>query len=73
MTLFEQINAANLEVAYARQALSKAQQEVDRLMNARVDCVHDFVAPHPAYVHEGGQCKLCGINEIYASTLKRKA
>ena len=37
------------------------------LEKQRQDCAHKFLLPHTAYIHEGGTCVFCGINEINAS------
>lgn len=39
---------------------------------AQAHCEHEFDAPPAAYAHEGGSCKHCHINELYAAQHKRQ-
>lgn len=41
------------------------------LAYAQCHCEHEFSKPLPAFVHEGGNCKHCGVNEQYAPTARK--
>ena len=58
---------SNLDRSYRRQ-----REVVAALEESRVNCPHEFDEPIPDYEHEGGACKLCGINELYAQTLEKQ-
>lgn len=41
------------------------------LAYAQCHCAHEFIKPLPAYAHEGGVCKHCRVNELYAPTARK--
>ncbi len=71
-TLKQQIHAAWQDVTDAESTLSQARARYRELLNQQADCVHDFAAPLRGWEHEGGVCKLCGVNELYAITLQQR-
>lgn len=59
------------KVVYSKEAeLRAAQHELHKLTMLQYSCAHEFTPPHKNYVHEGGTCKLCGINQLYAECQK---
>lgn len=61
--------------ALERQALEKhqaARLAVQLAEAERAKCQHDFEPPPAAYAHEGGCCRHCGINELFAHTLRSR-
>ena len=65
------IDAARTRVATAWKALDEEIATLRDLENSRVDCAHIFSEPVLNYEHEGGYCTECGINELYAHTLRK--
>lgn len=53
----------------AAEAHKAAQLAVQLAEAEQAKCQHDFEPPPAAYAHEGGCCRHCGINEIFAHTL----
>lgn len=54
-------------------AIGKDMEEKARnmLAYAQCHCEHEFSKPLPAFIHEGGNCKHCGVNEQYAPTARK--
>ena len=65
MTLLDQINHAEK----TRREIAKRLMEQDEVLSTlrayRFECKHDFSPALEGYEHEGGTCKLCGINEVF--------
>lgn len=72
MTLLEQIRELEKSIRNNERAIEAQRNALRALEAERVDCPHEFSSPVKGYEHEGGTCKLCGINEIYADTLNWK-
>ena len=72
LTLLDQIQYAQRKQAEIEQRLADQRHLVNELLALRKECAHDFEPAIPGYEHEGGTCKLCGINELYAHTLKQQ-
>lgn len=70
-TLKEQIDEMHRELRAKREAVWAYENEIYKLMESRIDCPHEWLPSTPNYEHEGRQCNLCGINDIYFETLKR--
>ena len=68
--LIMQIGTAQRKVAQAQKALDLEIAELRKLEASRVHCEHTFEPAVKGYEHEGGYCSKCGINELYAKTLK---
>ena len=64
------IGAAQRRVAQVQKTLDLETAELRELESARVYCEHTFEPALKGYEHEGGYCTRCGINELYAKTLK---
>jgi hypothetical protein len=71
MTLLQQIALAQHELMVRRNLVSSQEHIVRNLENLRLDCKHEFNPPYVGYEHEGGNCKLCGINELHNYTLQQ--
>lgn len=72
MTLLEQISAAKSIVSRIQHALAQAGQQVKQLESQRIDCPHVWGNMIPGYDHEGCNCTLCGMNDVYWSTFKNQ-
>jgi len=72
MLLIEEIKLAEIEVHKRVQWLAGARHDLSLLIAKRKDCKHEFSPPYKNYEHEGGQCKLCGINELEALSIKQR-
>ena len=70
-SLIIRIDAARTKVATAHRILDEETATLRNLENSRVDCAHIFSKPVLNYEHEGGYCTECGINELYAHTLRK--
>lgn len=51
------------------EALFAAKNKLDILQDARRYCKHEFDPPKRGLEHEGGQCRHCDINQLFAPTL----
>jgi hypothetical protein len=71
MTLLEQINQQQQVVHAAEDARREAAVQLNKLLDQRMDCDHDFSKPLKGYEHEGGHCVKCGINEVFWACTKR--
>lgn len=65
MTLLDQINYAEKTRLQIKNRLFEQDQLIAELKTLRSKCNHDFAPALEGYEHEGGTCKLCGINEVY--------
>ena len=65
MTLLEQIQYAEKTRREIAQRLAEQDAMIGELKSYRWKCKHDFAPAMKNYEHEGGTCKLCGINEVY--------
>lgn len=65
-TLKEKIARLKAAESRAREELAAAMKAVAAAIDEQDDCPHEFESPPAHYAHEGGTCKLCGINEIAA-------
>ena len=65
MTLLEQIQYAEKTRREIAQRLAEQDAVIAELKSYRWECKHDFAPAMKGYEHEGGTCKLCGINEVY--------
>lgn len=72
MLLIEEIELAQIEVHKRVQWLEGARYDLKLLLEKRVNCKHEFSPPYKNYEHEGGRCKLCGINELEAISIKQR-
>lgn len=59
----KQVDAKILELEWALRDMHKHR---DKLYLERAFCDHVFTPPLKNYEHEGGECKICGINEVHA-------
>lgn len=74
-----------MDIQAEREAIAAESKELDQLRRTIVQrtarlherrqtmfqaCEHEFSPPIKGYEHEGGTCLHCGINEVYASTIK---
>ena len=70
MTIKESLARLDAQIRKAESALTllrKRRKEVEALQKT---CDHKFTPPLKNYEHEGGYCSECGVNELYAYTLK---
>ena len=68
--LKDEIKAAEEKVMQARRALNDAMHELRLAELRRAECEHDFTPAVRGFEHEGGYCKKCGINQVYAECQK---
>ncbi len=73
LILKQRIELATNKVSQAARTLEIETAKLRELKSARVHCSHMFEPAITGYEHEGGYCSLCGINELYARTLKNWA
>jgi uncharacterized protein Yka (UPF0111/DUF47 family) len=69
-SLKEQIDEMEYEIRQRKEAIKVYEKAKQKLLDARAHCDHEFQKPIVGYEHEGGYCVKCGINELYAMTLK---
>ncbi len=67
MESLKQVSLSDLRAEVAR----REKEEAGALLALRMTCKHEFDPPLRGYEHEGGQCKYCGINEVYWAHAKR--
>lgn len=67
LSLKMKLETAKFVMNDAQHRLTLAQKNFDE---ARRTCDHEFTDPYVGFEHEGGICKICGVNELYARTLK---
>ncbi len=72
MSLKDQIEAQQAIVRKCDIALRVARKNLDELKQQQATCAHTFSDPIKGYEHEGGYCTECGVNELYAMTLKNQ-
>lgn len=70
-TLKEQIAEAKYEISQRRNAIKVYEQLVTKLENQRIYCEHEWDKGIKGWEHEGVYCVKCGINDQYASTLRK--
>lgn len=70
MTIKNEIEAARRKVYDIEQQLEQAQTKLKAALAKQKDCPHVMARPWENYEHEGGYCINCGVNELYAMTLK---
>lgn len=68
--LKQHIEEVKNEIFSRKAALAVYEKHLRELEDSRVNCIHEFTKPIPKYEHEGGECIHCGINELFAQTLK---
>lgn len=73
LSLKQQIRLAEQEVRELERAVKAQQSIVNKLLESRVFCIHEWEPAVPNYEHEGKHCSKCGINNIYAYTLAQLA
>jgi DNA repair exonuclease SbcCD ATPase subunit len=71
-TILEQLSAIDVQIRELQRQLHDLQYERLNVEMARYDCPHDFIPPHVNHAHEGGTCKLCGMNEVHWAHVKDK-
>lgn len=64
MSLYTELQSINTQIDEAQQVVQQLKAKRDEMLQARLTCKHDFVAPMKGYEHEGGACVHCGMNEI---------
>lgn len=69
-SLLERITKVKEEINSLKNETHIKETNLKFLENLRVHCPHEFSKPLENYEHEGGTCIKCGINELYAHTLK---
>lgn len=65
ITLLMQIETAEKNRRQIAQRLAEQDAMIMELKSYRFECDHDFAPALKGYEHEGGTCKLCGINEVF--------
>ncbi len=61
------------KVGKLKAEIAKLQKEIFDLEGEALNrCEHSFTAPIKGYEHEGGSCMLCGLNQIYIESNKRR-
>lgn len=70
-SLKEQIEAKRKEVLAKREEVWREEKILRQLEESRVHCEHEWDKGVKGYEHEGVYCIKCGINDLYADTLKR--
>ncbi len=64
------INQVDATIRELEVALRDMHKHRDELYLERALCDHVFTPPLKNYEHEGGECKICGINEVHALSQK---
>ncbi len=66
MPLIDMIDQVDAMIRELKSALADMNKYKEDLLLERAFCDHVFTPPLKNYEHEGGTCKLCGINEVHA-------
>ena len=69
-TIKEQIQECEYEIRQRQYAIDQYRLKKLALERERMNCHHVFSKPIKGYEHEGGECELCGINEVHAACQK---
>lgn len=69
-TLKEKIEECEYEIHMREVAILAYKRCLNDLKLQRSKCHHVFTQAPAGLEHEGGQCTLCGINEVYAASQK---
>ena len=64
-TLKDLIHEKQQEISKQEKHLTALRDELNSLFTQRLQCKHEFTPPFRNYEHEGGYCKLCGMNEVF--------
>lgn len=70
-TIAQRIAEVNKLIQYHEDALRSLRVTLANTQALQATCPHEFTPAPKGYEHEGGTCKLCNCNEIYAGTLRR--
>jgi hypothetical protein len=68
MTLLMEIEHAKKHLHMMQQRVKEQEQVLKELEDLRAECPHEWDEGTVKYEHEGRNCKLCGINELFAPT-----
>lgn len=71
ISLKQRIEQTQQKMSANRTELNALEQELRDLDNSRVNCIHEWDTGVKGWEHEGKYCKKCGINDMYAVTLKK--